>query len=174
MGLSDENLIAVGRITGTHGIRGQLKLLSYSGNFDTLQNADNTTLRFSDGSIQILPVKSFSVHGNFFLLSFESFDNINQVTNFVGSEVCLYRSQFPETDKDEYYWCDLIGLSVRTESGTNLGVLTEIMETGANDIYIVQGTDRQYMIPAIASVIASIDLDDGVMTVTPLDGLLDL
>jgi 16S rRNA processing protein RimM len=84
------------------------------------------------------------------------------------------RDQLPETDEGEYYWVDLIGLRVVTDDGAELGTLREIIETGSNDVYVVQGREKEYLIPALADVVSSIDLEAGTMTVTPLDGLLDL
>lgn len=174
MPVSCEELIPVGRITATHGIRGQLKLKSYSGNYESLKNAATLTVCLDNGTTENLSVKRVSANGNYFLLSFADFDNIDQVTHLLGGEVCLYRSQLPEPGDDEYYWCDLIGIKVVTVDGIFLGTLTEILETGANDVYLVKGQNSEYMLPATASVISSVDLNARIMTVTPLEGLLEL
>jgi 16S rRNA processing protein RimM len=80
----------------------------------------------------------------------------------------------PEPEDGEYYWCDLIGLTVATVDGLELGTLREIFETGSSDIYVVRSAEREYLIPAIADVISRIDLKEGRMLITPLEGLLDL
>jgi len=84
------------------------------------------------------------------------------------------QDQLPETGDDEYYWKDLIGLSVVTCNGLWLGKITRIMETGANDVYLVKNGKQEYLIPAIADVIQRVDLTSGTMTITPLEGLLEL
>lgn len=169
-----DNLIAVGKITGTHGIRGQLRLQSYSGNLDSLQAVRSIILRQPNGTLREYGLRRAAEHGNAFLLTLAGFDNINQVLDMVGSELCLLPEQLPETGDDEYYWRDLLGLTVVTDNGETLGTISDILETGANDIYVVTCQDHEYLIPAVASVIDSVDLQTKTMTITPLEGLLDL
>jgi len=170
-----DELITVGRISGTHGIKGQLKIHSYSGNLESLGGARIVTLRTPDGAtLREFGIKNVKPHANGFILSLKDFDDINQALSLVGCELCLKRSQLPEPDDDEYYWCDLIGLRVVTADGVEVGTLADIFETGSNDVYVVRKERREHLIPAIASVISSIDLAGGTMVITPLDGLLDL
>lgn len=169
-----EKLIAVGRITGTHGIKGQLRLQSYSGNLDSLSAAQHITLRLSDGSYREFGLIRAAQHGGAFLLTLAEFNNINQVLHLVGSELCLLRQQLPTPAEGEYYWQDLLGMTVITDDTTLLGTISEILETGANDVYVVTGQGREYLIPAVASVVAKVDLASKTMTITPLEGLLDL
>jgi len=91
-----------------------------------------------------------------------------------GSELCLKPSQLPVPEEGEFYWRDLIGLAVFTDQGVELGTLVDIFETGSNDIYVVRGSTKEYLIPAIADVIADVDIPGKKMIITPLDGLLDL
>ena len=108
------------------------------------------------------------------LVSLKGYGTINDVLPLVGGELLVRRDQFPETDPDEYYWADLIGLRVVADGGNQLGLLKEIIETGSNDVYVVQGGEKEYLIPALEDVILNIDLAAGTMTVAPPDGLLDL
>lgn len=169
-----DELIAVGKITGTHGIKGMLKLYSYSGNLDTLKKSDIVTLKSPAGQLQEMHLETAAHHGGKFILHFSGYDNIDQAVPLVGNEVCLLRSQLPEPDEDEYYWCDLMGLEVVTIDGDNIGVITDIFETGSSDIYVVRGSGKEFLIPAIASVITSVDISSGKMVITPMEGLLDL
>lgn len=166
--------IPVGKIIGTHGIKGLLKVHSFSGNLESLQAARTVILKSQTGDLREFGVKSVAPHTGKLILGLKDYDDINQVLPLVGSEICLLRSQFPETDENEYYWCDLIGLQVFTVDGMPLGAIADIFETGSSDIYVVRGGDREYLIPAIADVVSSIDLKEGRMLVTPLEGLLDL
>jgi 16S rRNA processing protein RimM len=170
-----DELIAVGRISGTHGIKGQLKVYSYSGNLESLNVARIVTLRSPDGAtMREIGIKGVKPHVNGFILSLKDYDDIDRALTLVGSELFLKRRQLPEPEDDEYYWCDLIGLRVVTADGMELGTLDDIFETGSNDIYVVRKDRQEYLIPAIASVISSVDLAGGTMVITPLDGLLDL
>lgn len=169
-----EELIPVGKIADTHGIRGQVKLHSYSGNAESLAEARFVTLKSPSGKLSEHALKGFKPNAGRFIITLKDFDDINQVIPLVGSEVCLRRSQLPPLEADEYYWNDLIGLRVETADGIGIGTITDIFETGSNDVYVVTGKDREYLIPAIADVVASIDLQTGAVVITPLDGLLDL
>lgn len=169
-----DELIAVGKISGTHGIRGHLKVFSYSGNIESLQHSGTVLLKGKNGLLHEHRIKGVSAHAGGFILSLDDFDDINQVLSLVGSELCLKRSQLPETAEDEYYWRDLIGLSVVTNQGVELGRIADIFETGSSDIYVVRNADKEYLIPAIADVISQVDIPGNKMVITPLDGLLDL
>lgn len=127
-----------------------------------------------DGTSREVPLKRAAIHGDSILLTLEGFDNINQVLDLIGAELFVPRQQLPETEDDEYYWCDLIGLSVVTVEGRHLGILHDILETGANDIYLVKGDEGEYLIPALKSVVSHVDIKGRVMTITPLEGLLEL
>lgn len=167
-------LIPIGKIIGPHGIRGQMRLHSYSGNFSSLSHVSLVSLKASDGTIRDFALKSAQAHNGRFIITLADCNDPDQVEPLVGNEVCIRRCNLPELEDDEYYWCDLIGLEVFTDEGTLLGTVSEIFETGSNDIYIVRNDDREFLIPAIGDVIKSIDTSKGRIVITPLDGLLDL
>jgi 16S rRNA processing protein RimM len=169
-----DELIPVGKITGTHGIKGFLKVYSYSGNLQSLQSAGIVFLKGKDGMTRELAVTSVAAHAGGFILSLANYSDINQVQPLLGSELCLKLSQLPVPEEDEYYWRDLIGLTVQTDLGIELGIIVDIFETGSNDIYVVRSDSKEYMIPAIADVISIVDIPGKKMVITPLDGLLDL
>jgi 16S rRNA processing protein RimM len=169
-----EELIPVGKIIGTHGIKGQLKVHSYSGNFESLSAARTVVLKSADGSLREIPLKGFNANSGKFIISLQDFDDIDLAKTLVGNELCLKRCHLPKLTDDEYYWSDLIGLRVVTDDGTQLGTIFDIFETGSSDIYVVRGEKREYLIPAIADVVKQVDLERGEIVITPLDGLLDL
>ena len=167
-------LIPVGKIIGTHGIKGLLKVHSFSGNLESLQSCRTVMLKSKTGVLTRFELKSVVPHAGKLMIGLTGLDDINLAEPLVGSEICLLRSQLPKPEDNEYYWCDLIGLKVATVDGRELGTVTDIFETGSSDIYVVQGLEREYLIPAIGDVISSIDLKSGRILVTPLEGLLDL
>jgi 16S rRNA processing protein RimM len=169
-----EELIPVGKIIGTHGIKGQMKLHSYSGNAESLAAARSVSLKSPAGTIREFTVTGFKENSGRFIIGLQGFDDINLVQPLLGNEVCLKRAQLPQLEADEYYWSDLIGLQVFTDEGTLLGKVSDIFETGSSDIYVVQGEGREFLIPAIADVIKAVDPAGGRIVITPLDGLLDL
>jgi 16S rRNA processing protein RimM len=171
---TQDELIPVGKIIGTHGIKGLLKVYSYSGNIQSLQSAVTLYLKSKEGLLSEYQVKSVAAHAGGFILGLDNFTDINQVLFLIGSELCLKLSHLPTPDEDEYYWRDLIGLTVQTDQGDELGTLVDIFETGSSDIYVVRGSSKEYLIPAIADVISHVDIPGKKMIITPLDGLLDL
>jgi 16S rRNA processing protein RimM len=169
-----DELVPVGKISGTHGIKGLLKVYSYSGNIRSLQSAATVHLKDKHGRLSEHAIKSVAAHAGGFILALDDYADINQVLPLNGSELYVKLSQLPVPDEDEYYWRDLIGLAVFTDQGVKLGTLVDIFETGSNDIYVVRDNSKEYLIPAIADVISLVDLPGGKMIITPLDGLLDL
>jgi 16S rRNA processing protein RimM len=167
-------LIPVGKIIGTHGIKGLLKVHSFSGNIESLQSCRTVTVKSATGALARFELKSVVPHAGKLMIGLQGLDDINLAEPLVGSEICLLRSQLPEPEDNEYYWCDLIGLQVATLDGRELGSIVDIFETGSSDIYVVRSAEREYLIPAIGSVVSNIDLKTGRMLVTPLEGLLDL
>jgi len=167
-------LIPVGKITGTHGIKGLLKVHSYSGNIESLKSAAEITLRSAQGVLNSFKLQSVAQHGTRLIIGFKGYDNINLVQTFVGNEICLFRNQLPPTEDDEYYWCDLLGLEVVTVDGTRIGTITDIFATGSSDIYVVSNEGQEHLIPAIANVIHTVDVKNGKMLITPMEGLLDI
>jgi len=172
--MTTDNLILLGKIVATHGIRGQLRVVPYSGLFDTFLAAKSVTLKDASGRTHVQDIAAATVHGKKLLLAFKGFTDINQVLHLVGCELYVSRDQLPLPDDDEYYWYDLLGLTVVLEDGRQLGTLDSIIETGSNDVYVVKSQSREYLVPALAEVVTSIDLDRKIMTVAPFEGLFDL
>lgn len=169
-----EELVLIGKVAGTHGIKGQLRVLIFSGEYDAVNAAGAVILRDPKGRHETYDVVSLVAHGKKALLSLKRFDNINQVLGLVGCDIFLKRDQLPPPAEDEYYWCDLLGLKVVTEDGELLGELADIFNAGSSDIYVVKGGVKEFLIPAIDDVIRHVDIAGGVMTISPLEGLLDL
>ncbi len=164
----------MGKVVATHGIRGQLRIAVYSGQFETILSLDSLMLKGPDGKMESFEVAKSVVHGRKLLIALREYDIINQVQHLVGRDVYADRDQLPELDEGEYYWCDLLGLKVVTEQGEFLGTVTDIIATGSNDVYVVTNDARECLIPALEDVVLDIDLDKEKMVVRPPDGLLDL
>jgi 16S rRNA processing protein RimM len=171
---SNRQTVVLGKIAAAHGVRGQLKVTSYSGETATLTLLKKVMLRSQAGLLEPFTVNSAARHGRKFLISFAGLDSINEVLPLVGREIVVYREQLPELPDGEYYWCDLLGLQVNTIAGESLGKLTDIIATGSNDVYVVTTEAREYLVPALEDVVVMVDLQQGVMTINPPEGLFDL
>jgi 16S rRNA processing protein RimM len=105
------------------------------------------------------------------LVTIDGIDDISAAEAFKGADILIARHLLPDPEEDEYYWFDIIGLSVVSVDGQALGVVESIFPTGSNDVYVVKDRGEERLIPALESVIVSIDLDSGVMTVDLPEGL---
>lgn len=172
--ISSTDFVLLGKVVATHGIRGQLTVVPFSGEFDTILSLKEIALKGPENRTETFAVERATVHRNRVLLTLKGFTNINEVLHLVGRELLVQRDQFPPLDEGEFYWCDLIGLSVTTTDGECLGRIAEIMATGSNDVYVVKGREKEYLIPALEDIVVDVDLTQGTMTVSPPEGLLDL
>ena len=150
-----EDLLKVGVITTTHGVRGEVKV------FPTTDPE-----RFLDLEYVILDAGRE-------MKKFDGIDNINDIEMYKGRDLWVPREEAQELDEDEYYIGDLIGMEVILEDNTHFGTLKDVMETGANDVYVVELPDHQeVLLPAIKECILDVDLEENVMTVHLMKGLL--
>ena len=167
-------LVLLGKVVATHGIKGQLRIAVYSGEFETILSLSSMMLKGPDGRMESFEVAAAAVHGKKILVALKGYGTINQALLLVGRELYATRDQMPELAEGEFYWCDLLGLKVLSEGGETLGLLADIIATGSNDVYVVKDNGREYLIPALEDVVLDINLDEGIMTVSPPEGLLDL
>jgi len=164
----------LGKVVATHGIKGFLRIAVYSGEFETILSLSSLMLKGPDGRMETFEIVESAVQRKKLLVALKGYGSIDQVQHLVGRELYATRAQMPELAEGEFYWRDLMGLTVMTLEGELLGHLADIIATGSNDVYVVKNDEREYLIPALEDVVLDIDLDKGTMTVSPPDGLLDL
>jgi 16S rRNA processing protein RimM len=169
-----DDLILIGKITGTHGIKGQVRVIPYSGDAASILSMRTFFVQMHDGEYAPISFNSAVEHKKKVIVSVAGIHDITTAQALVGCEVFVPRNQLPELPDGEYYWQDLLGLAVLDEQGRCFGELTDILATGANDVYVVKSGEKEYLIPAISDVVLDIDLNKRTMTVRPLEGLLDL
>jgi len=168
-----EALLLIGRVIGPHGVRGLLKIESYAHSEETLLTAGRIYLKQSSGKISEYEIVSAVPHRGGALIRVEGLDSREQAEAYCGAEI-LIRKATVSRDDDEYFWHELIGLRVYLETGRYLGTLEEIVSTAANDIYVVREGKEEFLIPAIHDVVKTIDLENGKMILSEVEGLLDL
>ena len=165
----------MGRVTGAHGIRGDLKIHSYAETIELHRAGEGILLTLPDGSARTLTVRWAKHHGRGLRMSLESVNDRNQAESLVGSSILVEKSRLPVLEDDTYYWSELMGLTVYDTAGLLLGRLDEVIPTPANDVYVVKGEIdgrlRETLIPAIGTVVCDIDLERRTMIVDPPEGL---
>lgn len=167
-----EELLQVGIISSTHGIRGEVKIFPTTDDARRFKKLKEVIL--DDGREQILlKIVGVKFFKQFVIARFEGYDNINDIEKYKGKSLFVTRENAVALGKDEYFIADLIGITVENEDQSFQGVLKDVLETGANDVYVVQSKENgEVLIPAIKDCILSVDLDCHKMKVHLLDGLL--
>ena len=169
-----ENLLRVGVITSTHGVRGEVKVFPTTDDMNRFKKLKSVILDTGKEhkTLNIEVVKFFK---NMVILKFKGLDNINDVEMWRQKDLLITRDQAVKLSPDENFIVDLIGLTVMTDTGEKLGIMQDVLQTGANDVYIVKmESGKEVLLPAIKDCILNVDLEKGEMLVHVLDGLLDL
>ena len=160
----------VGTIANTHGIRGGVKVAPTT---DDPKRFEQLKTVLADGDIE-LTIKSVAHLSRSVLLYFEGCDDMSAAEKLKGKKLYFKESDAPPLEEGEYYILDLIGLRVVTEDGEALGTITNVLQTGANDVYVISpgAGGKDILIPAIKQCVLDIDIKGGVVKVRLMDGLI--
>lgn len=166
-----EQFLQVGVISSTHGIRGEVKVFPTTDNAERFKTLKNVILDAGREQIS-LEIQNVKFFKQFVILKFKGIDNINDIEMYKGKSLLVSREDAVELEEDEYYIADLIGMKVLTDDGEE-GILSDVMETGANEVYVVDFNNLgEVLIPAIHDCILEVDVENMVMHVHLLEGLV--
>ena len=169
-----EDLLQVGIITSTHGVRGEVKVYPTTDDPRRFRRLKEVVLDTGREKLN-LEIEGVKFFKQFVILKFKGLDNINDIEKYRQKSLYVTRKNAVRLQRDEYFIADLIGLKVQDEDGTELGTVKDVIETGANDVYEVEMADgRSLLLPAIKQCILNVDVENGMMHVHVLEGLLDL
>lgn len=167
-----EQLLQVGVITSTHGLKGEVKVFpttDYPERFEEIEEVLLDTGR-TKMPIHIKSVRYFKKQ---VILKFKEFNDINEIEKYKQCSLWVTRENATPLYEDEYYIADLIGCQVYLEDDSHFGQLTDVMETGANDVYVIQMSDgREVLVPAIKDCILEVDIEEQKIKIHLLDGLM--
>lgn len=159
-----EDLISMGYVSGAFGVRGALKVVSDTQYADSL--LDYSSWWLGDGvRWQHWEVVDVTVHPKHLVATLKGLDDRDVAESLRGKQVAVPRSAMPEPDDGEFYWADLIGVSVSNVQGEALGVIESLLATGANDVLVVRDGDTERLIPFVDSVVLKVDLETRQMQV---------
>lgn len=167
-----EQLLQVGVISSTHGVRGEVKVFPTTDDVKRFKKLKKVILDTGKEQLplEIEGVKSFK---QFVILKFRGIDNINDIEKYKGKRLLVDREHAVKLKKDEYFIADMIGMDVFTEDGELFGALKDVMETGANDVYIIEMSDgKEVLVPAIKQCILDVDIENRKMVIHLLEGLV--
>ena len=152
-----EQTLRVGVITSTHGVRGEVKVFPTTDDAKRFKKLKHVMID-TGKELKPMEIEQVKFFKNMVIVKFKGFDNINDIEIYKNKDIV-----------------DLIGLKVATDEGEELGTLKDVLQTGANDVYVVEMTDgKELLLPAIKQCILNVDLEQQTMTVHVLDGLMDL
>ena len=167
-----EDLLKVGVITTTHGVRGEVKVYPTTDEPERFLELDYVLLD-TGRELRKLEIKNVKFFKNLVILKFKGVNNINDIEKYKGRDLWIPREEGQELEEDEYYIADLLGMSVVLENGQEFGTLKDVMETGANDVYIIDSAEHgEVLLPAIKECILDVDLEKNVMTIHLMKGLI--
>ena len=167
-----EKQLQVGVISSTHGVRGEVKVFPTTDDVTRFRQLKKVYL---DTGREMLPleIQNVKFFKQFAILKFKGIDNINDIEKYRGKSLMIDREDAVDLDEDEYFIADMIGMKVYTEDGSEFGTLKDVMETGANDVYIIDSPEHgEVLIPAIRECILDVDMDEERMTIHLMEGLV--
>jgi 16S rRNA processing protein RimM len=163
----------VGEIVTTHGIGGWLKLNPYNPETTVFSAAHQVFLE-RHGKRSAHELESSKRHGRQFLIKLSGIDGIEEASKWVGFDLCVAESALQPLQPGEYYHYQAIGLEVLDLNGEVIGVITHTWSTPGGELYVVQGAEKEHLIPAVKEIVEKVDLAAGKMIINPPAGLLDL
>lgn len=170
-----ERHVLVGKVLKAHGIKGELKILVYSGDPDDFSHFPRILLvdeHFSTS--KEFEVEKSRPQAKGVIVKLAGLDDRTSAEILHGFEIWTEKDFLPALAEDEFYWHEVVGLRVETENGEKLGKVKKLFESGAADILVIRGTGREYLVPAMDEFIASIDYDNGLLVIKDVPGLLDI
>ncbi len=168
--MQESLLVAIGKVTKPHGILGALKVLAYGETLGELV-AGETLFWIDCGVRRQLTLASLRAQNRVWIAQFEEVCSREQAEKLSGEDIFIDGEQLPGLPEGEYYQFQLIGLSVETKEGKPLGTLSSVLETGSNDVYVVEGEGGEVLIPAIEEIVIEVDLASGKVIVDLPEGL---
>ncbi len=162
------DLLEIGKIVKSSGLKGRLKVLSYCESARELETLTGVFVGEDSEHAASFNIRYLRAKGGSFSLGLEGIDNPETADKLVGQSVFVPSKRLPD---GEYYWKDVIGLDIVTEDGRRLGYVRTILPTGSNDVYVCNGDEGEILIPALDDVVRKIDIGKGLMVVRLPEGL---
>lgn len=170
-----EKWFNVGKIVNTHGIKGEVRVISRTDFPNERYQPGNQLYLFMSENLEpiLLKIRSHRIHKSFDLLTFEGYENVNEVEKMKGGILKVTESALGKLDENEFYFHEIIGCTVYTTEGEELGKIREILTPGANDVWVIKGKGgKDILIPYIEDVVIKVDIEQKSVIIEPMEGLL--
>jgi 16S rRNA processing protein RimM len=157
--------VVLGFVSGLFGVKGWVKVHSHTDPREAILSYPDWLMQV-DGRWERVEIAEGKPHGKTIVARIAGIEDRDGAASLVNAQIGVERADLPETDKDQYYWSDLVGLAVVHKDGTRLGKVDYLLETGANDVLVVEQADREVLIPFVTGdVVQEVDIDNGVIRV---------
>jgi len=166
-----EDLFPIGRVVKPHGVKGKIKVDYFGKDINHFLLYKEVLIENRMGKVETYEVLEVIPQPPRLILLLKGIERVEDAQILVGKEILIRREDLPVLSENEYYWIEILGMVVETEKGKKLGKVKEILPTGANDVYVVEGKRGEIFLPATEEVIQSIDRKRGVMKVIRMEGL---
>lgn len=167
-----EEYIEIGQIVNSYGIKGFVKVVPYTDNPERFQEFKTIFVNYRNELLEF-EIDEVKINKSVVLLKFKGMNDINQIEIYKNCYLKIKKEDLKELPDDTYFIFDLIGMEVFTDKGDFLGNISDVIQTGSNDVYIVKGKDgKEILLPAIADVVKNVDIENKKMTVELLKGLI--
>lgn len=165
--------LEIGKIINTHGVRGNVKVIPLTDNPRRYEDLKWVYLD-KKGVLEKYYIENVKYHKNFVIVKLKGVDNMQEAEGLKGMYLKVDRENAVKLPEDSYFICDLVGCSVYEKNGNILGVLREVIKTGANDVFLVEGQDgKEILIPALKKVVKNVLLEDRKIIVALPEGLME-
>ncbi|ADL68984.1 16S rRNA processing protein RimM [Thermoanaerobacterium thermosaccharolyticum DSM 571] len=165
-----DDYLSVGKITSAYGVNGEVKVFPLTDHLDRFYDLDYVYI-FEETGKTSLNVETVRFIKNLVIVKFKEINDRNEAEKLKGKLIKIKRDNAVKLDDDEYFIKDLLNMKVYTDDQKELGILKDVLKTGANDVYVVKTDERDILIPAIKDVIKKVDIKERKMTVHLLEGL---
>lgn len=171
--MKEKEYLTVGKILSSWGVKGQVKVEALTDDPNRFKNLQEIAIDLAHGFIFYQVQSVFFLKQGFPVLKFKSIDTREEAEELKGYYIKVHRKDAVRLPKGHYFICDIIGLTVDNELGDSIGTVIDVLQTGANDIYVIEAKNKkELLIPAIKQVVKKIDIENGIMVIRPMEGMM--
>lgn len=161
----------VGKIVNTQGLKGEVRVYPFT---DDINRFDELDVFYLDKDFSTKwNVERVRYKGNLVIMKIKDIDSIEKAERLRDKFIYVSREDSRDLEEEEYFIADMIGLEVFTLAGEKVGVLSDVLQYAANDVYVIKGEEKEYLIPAIMKFVPTIDMNERKMIIDPIKGMLD-
>jgi 16S rRNA processing protein RimM len=167
------DLVAIAKIVKSRGLRGEVSADILTDFPERFEDLESVIALLPDGTRQNLRIKDFRFQKDRILLTFEKIDSIEAAENLRNSEICVPEAEAVALEEDEYFDWELAGCAVETVEGEKIGCVKELMRTGGTEILVVEGAEKEFLIPFAETICTEVDVENKLIRVDAPEGLLE-